>query len=34
VADIAPDKLGSKIHSSIEGKVLKVEPDYMEIGKV
>ncbi|MGM0366434.1 MAG: SLBB domain-containing protein [Actinomycetota bacterium] len=34
VADTAPDKLGSRIHSSIDGKVLKVESDYAEIGKV
>ncbi len=33
VADIAPDKLGSKIHSSINGKVLKVDSKYVEIGK-
>ncbi len=34
VADIAPQKLGSKIHSSIEGKVLEVGQDYVTIGKV
>ncbi len=33
VADIAPGGLGARIHSSIDGKVLAVEEDNLQIGK-
>ncbi|MDZ7837687.1 MAG: biotin/lipoyl-containing protein [Actinomycetota bacterium] len=33
VADIAEGKLGARIHSSLNGKVIKVADHYIEIGK-